>query len=625
MQINLKSVIHGLCLVPFVGLLIGTFVLDDWFTQGTGIGKAVFFYTMMALVPLAASVSYWVCRQPLKYRITDCLVPLFATTALFVTYLNHPIWNSKMVILVLLVVLYFSLRIVLVQHGVNRRVLLLVLMITGLVEALWGLLQLYGHIPSQHVLFRVTGSFFNPGPFAGYLASVLPVAVCYSLRSGRTVRHPVGLKRWFSFVSGFIALATLLGIALVLPATMSRAAWIAGGIGAMVVIVRYLKTYGKPLIRTCLSLRTGKGRTVWIAVVLLAGVGLAGLYYLKKDSADGRALIWKVSLNLVEKNWPMGSGLGYFSGSYGDAQQDYFIAGHGTANEEWLAGEPEYAFNEFIQIAVELGPFSLIIILVIVGYACVVGLRRGRIAEASSLIALLIFASMSYPFSLMPFLGIIVLLVASCASAEYSFIHSRYAGYGHRFNKKKGRQKNAIWVVGLLMASWVAVACCLRSQYPVFQAHKKWGEARALYQARAYEKVVERYHTLLPYLGDQVNYLFEYGQALSKIERYEESDRVMDRAMWISADPMMLVIKGNNRMGVSDYTNASMYFEKAAQRVPHRLYPYYLMARAYYRAGDWGKAREKAEYVLRKRVKVDSPAIQEMKAEMNDLIAELEI
>ena len=37
-------------------------------------------------------------------------------------------------------------------------------------EAIYGLRQLYGFTSSHHSLYSLTGSFFNPGPYSGYLA-----------------------------------------------------------------------------------------------------------------------------------------------------------------------------------------------------------------------------------------------------------------------------------------------------------------------------------------------------------------------------------------------------------------------------------------------------------------------
>ena len=47
------------------------------------------------------------------------------------------------------------------------------LIILGGVEAVWGLRQIYGLAVSNHSLYALTGSFYNPGPYSGYLAMVI--------------------------------------------------------------------------------------------------------------------------------------------------------------------------------------------------------------------------------------------------------------------------------------------------------------------------------------------------------------------------------------------------------------------------------------------------------------------
>ena len=51
------------------------------------------------------------------------------------------------------------------------------LILVGTIEAVWGLLQVYGYEPSNHSLYALTGSFYNPGPYSGFLAMCLPVAL----------------------------------------------------------------------------------------------------------------------------------------------------------------------------------------------------------------------------------------------------------------------------------------------------------------------------------------------------------------------------------------------------------------------------------------------------------------
>lgn len=58
------------------------------------------------------------------------------------------------------------------------------LILLGGIEAVWGLCQLYGFSASGHFRYALTGSFFNPGPYAGYLAMVLPICLHHYMHSG---------------------------------------------------------------------------------------------------------------------------------------------------------------------------------------------------------------------------------------------------------------------------------------------------------------------------------------------------------------------------------------------------------------------------------------------------------
>lgn len=44
-------------------------------------------------------------------------------------------------------------------------------MFFGMVETVWGMRQLYGFTASGHSHYALTGSFFNPGPYAGYFGN----------------------------------------------------------------------------------------------------------------------------------------------------------------------------------------------------------------------------------------------------------------------------------------------------------------------------------------------------------------------------------------------------------------------------------------------------------------------
>ena len=87
----------------------------------------------------------------------------------------------------------------------------------GAIETVWGLCQVYGYTSSNHSLYALTGSFYNPGPYSGFLAMCLPVCLHEWLERRKSV-------------GGYIALGVLLLMLCVLPAGMSRSAWLAAGI-----------------------------------------------------------------------------------------------------------------------------------------------------------------------------------------------------------------------------------------------------------------------------------------------------------------------------------------------------------------------------------------------------------
>jgi O-antigen ligase len=66
-------------------------------------------------------------------------------------------------------------------------------------------------------------------------------------------------------------------------------------------------------------------RWVKISFICIAVAGMAALYSLKKDSADGRILIWQSTWNMVLDKPVAGHGYGAFNEKYMLYQADYFI------------------------------------------------------------------------------------------------------------------------------------------------------------------------------------------------------------------------------------------------------------------------------------------------------------
>jgi hypothetical protein len=59
----------------------------------------------------------------------------------------------------------------------SGRIITWLLIAFGVKEVVLGLLQVYGYEASNHSLYALTGSFYNPGPYSGFLAMCLPLFV----------------------------------------------------------------------------------------------------------------------------------------------------------------------------------------------------------------------------------------------------------------------------------------------------------------------------------------------------------------------------------------------------------------------------------------------------------------
>lgn len=588
-RIDIKAIA---LMAPFAFVLSTVFIVAPDLAEPTVSGKYFWFYVGMGLVSLATIAAMFFYKKQVCFSPFDFVLLSFCLAGLCITFFHVEAITTKCISLLLLLCLYFYLRVFLSQNKLFFPFLLVVIVATGLVEAVWGLKQLYGFATSQHNLFKTTGSFFNPGPYAGYLAVVLPIALSGWLNPAvSTSKMVVSLCKWFCCL-------TFIAIILILPATMSRAAWLAASVGCLIVcygkyadkIKGYCSLHKKRVIQV--------GSVLAICVVLI----LIGIYYLKRDSANGRLLIWKTSLNVLA-NRPGGVGVGRFSRAYGEGQAAYFATGNASAWEEQVAGNPEYAFNEYLQVAVEWGVIPFLLFIVMIVWSIIVGYKRKYWAPLAALGSLLVFATMSYPFSVLPFGILLVVLL--------SMIHSTIVW---QVNKRP------FYVYAILLVCILLTGYSLYNRYPKYQSYKKWNMAQVFYTMNNYGVAAKEYKELYPQLNDRIQFLFEYGRILSQTGSYEESNLVLHQASQVSCDPMIYNIMGKNHQAMQHYDLAEEAFLKSTYLVPSRIYPWYLLTKLYDEMGLKDKAIQTAKIVLVKEPKVHSPAVDEMREEVKRLM-----
>ena len=419
------------------------------------------------------------------------------------------------------------------------------LMAAGAVEAIWGLLQVYGYEPSNHSLYALTGSFYNPGPYSGFLAMCVPVALHEWLEEKRIWKH--------------VALVALVLMLVVLPSGMSRSAWVAALVASGYVLGMH---YREKLYRY--------RKLFWVGGLLLIVLGV-GAYHWKKDSADGRLLMWKVATQAVlDQPW-QGVGWECVAGAYGDAQERYFASGAASEQEAHVAGAPEYVFNEYLQVAMAWGVPALCGILLLVGGCFYLGHRGRMFGVCGGLLSLGVFSFSSYPFQFVEFIVALIALLVACMM----------------------RLRNVCLQVSVLI---IGIGVCLylydyREEHPIRKAHT----------------------------------MFERAHSLHKAGEWEASTELLKETMRISSDAMILNIIGKNCQALGYYEEAEEWFIRSTHRLPNRIYPYYLLAKLYAEHPKYFP-REKLEWavrmVLEKEAKVESTAIKQMREEVKELLDE---
>lgn len=470
----------------------------------------------------------------------------------------------------------------------------LVLMGFGAMEALHGLGQIAGIYPSNHSLFVLTGTFYNPGPYSGYLAAVLPIALHRMLVSN-------GKKDRLSVVQYYFSMCVLLLICSVLPAGMSRAAWFASLISCGYVVLRAYRVKVKSFV--------SKHRYAVSGVLIVGALLASSAYFMKRDSADGRLLIWKITSQAIASS-PWGEENGKtFSAIYGDAQERYFTNCEYSESEAWVAGTPDFAFNEFLQIAVVHGIWvPVLFVTVLLVLLKIAGSRKQLAGIDGCLVSLMVFACFSYPLHIPAIVSVWLLtLVVLC-------------GEGLIMIKRK---RNA---VAILLPVVVAGLTASMDMYGIYsertRAVREWMPVRVLNHSGAFNAAAEEYGKLYDKMSWNKDFCFEYGRALYKAGSYDKAEEVLLKAMAVSGDPMILNMLGRNAQENGEYKKAEKYLLRSTRRLPERVYPHYLLVKLYAEPEyfDMVKLIREAECVLNVEPKVNSTAIREMRQEVKKIL-----
>ncbi|MBO7260417.1 MAG: O-antigen ligase family protein [Bacteroidaceae bacterium] len=521
-------------------------------------------------------------------------VDLLASALLLVfiiTWLNHrtDVSFHKIQSIAMYTLLYvvFRLTYTKAEYYFRERIILITLAACAIWQSIYAIIQVTGIYESKNYLFTMTGSFHNPGPFGGFLA------ICASM----FIPGIQGEKN--RFLKILYSMATILCIIL-LPATLSRTSLLAFGTSMLIYISSY--KYFRDIIKR-----------YWILVLLAISILGSCAYLYKKDSADGRAFINKISGLAIKENGIKGNGLGKFSVTYGETQANYFAPYiddiiHGDSpgkieRERMIADCPEYAFNEYMEIGVECGIIG-ITLFVTLTITAIIFLYKSKSTGCYGLIALSIFAIFSYPFKMVVFCIFEALFIAMAGAKQ----------------NKSGNTLIPVYITAGLAV--IILATGYGKIRKIQKAEKMLENSIVLYDLKHYEPFIEDCSSFKDDLLHNYKFLFALGQSLNKCGEYEKSDSVLNIGSSVSCDPMFWNIMGNNATALGDYERAKECYTKAFCMIPNRLYPLSLLAKLYHENGDTTAFLHLSNAINSFVPKVESALTKELREEINLIIHE---
>lgn len=451
----------------------------------------------------------------------------------------------------------------LTQQG--KRILLWVIILSGVWQAAVAWLQLLGYLSSRHSQFACTGSFATPGPLGGWLTLCIAAIVALFAYGGVAIKR----FRW----------PILFCLLIMLPIWVmadSRAAWLSLAVG---LLLMWMEKHGLSRIKQ------------GVVTMAFAALLLLPAYLYRPQSADSRLFIWKVCMEMVKDKPFLGEGPQGVQRNYMHYQADY-LANKGNTEEQWAATTNMYAFNEPLRVTCEYGLVGLLLWLFVLGQVWRVAGRNNPFLLLLTVI--LLFSLFSYPFSLWPFQLLFALLLGAVTRNNIVMPAFRVKAFG----------------VSLLLCIMLTIHHLFYSRVERAIDYCYWEEAEADF--------LRRYYPLFAYEKELSS---RYARTLFVAGEYQKAIPALQQMIRVAPTSEIYCDLGTACMHVGDATLAEKYYLHAAALTPSLLSPHYHLFMLYHSMNQPEKAVAKGHEILQKRVKIENRQTKEMREEVRRILS----
>lgn len=404
------------------------------------------------------------------------------------------------------------------------------------IEGLWCILQYLDKIPSENIDFDVTGSFVNPNVVAMFLALSLPAVLYLCFKAGYVYLKVI---RYLMFLIVCIGLLLL----------ECRTAILGGIFSSGLFLVLYFDVF-----------KRYKRKYLFFGFLAMAivSVPIGKQFYLhKKDSADGRVLIWRLTAQMIQDAPLRGYGTGMFEKEYNLKQAKAIQEKKLNQNEQKNASFVLMAYNDYLEQAVD-----------------------GGIPAVALFIAML--ASFLYPFKKQYDLDL-----EKTTNENLDLHYVAYAGIASLALMAVFNFTLSAIPISVLFCAYAGILCANSSHYKLLEFSIKPHIAKTLFlilvgiglyfsctqlnQAKAHRKIkraydflasgnlIEAEKFLAPLQESQQNsvtYCMVYGNLLFGQQKYTEALYQFNYAKKFSANPTLYEMAARCLLQSKDYKGA---------------------------------------------------------------------
>lgn len=541
-------------------LLCIIFAMNPELADGTLSGKICWFhFTSLLLAGGVLLMEFTTKKSRFIFSLPDALLLLLFGIVLVSYDKDENLQPERFLFIAQLVALWFMLRGALQAHQELRPFFITIIIFTGIVPAIWGISHTINPAPITHPVFRLLETSLKPEPFYGYIAVIFPVCLNTLLRFKNCDKIALWKSRTFLFYFSILG-STLIITTLIFKT--DQPVWLAALLSG--IWVCWMRLIGwkqtKEAIQKHIQLFAISSIILFVAITAVILVGNIQ----KAQAGDRRLLIWNITTQAIMEHPVTGIGIGGFPATYAKEQSAYFETDTASSKEKQTATCPQYAYNEYLQIGLELGITGLLFFIFWLAFSHYYGIRHRQIGASGGILALGIFALYSYPLQLPTYWVLLLFLTTICVTNP-------------KHNKQRAQRS-----IPYISAIAAILTCILfYGQKDTYYTYREWKTLQELYHNQEYEQAASRYAGLFVQLYHRTDFLYEGAECFYKIGQHDIAIKWLDRALKLSAAPELYYAIAKNEKAIKQYQKAESYLLEISRILPEQGYTYFLLAKLY--------------------------------------------